>query len=197
MCRKVLVFVFAFYPLLAIGQVAFRNKLTAESRVTMNDTYELGVGLHRMLYKYIGIGGYIGYWSAFSDGGMIRASDDNNSDRSANAFIKPTVLLKYPNLFSLRECTFSFQCESGLMISARQWYQAALAGTEKNVNYHTDCLSWHFSAGLSAQYHSIGLSIFYSISNMDINRKYTNHLNEDKYEKCMVNGIGFALDFYF
>lgn len=188
---------FAFYPILVVGQTIFRNKLTAESQVTLNDTYELGLGLHHLFYKYIGIGGYIGYWSTFSDGGWIGASDDDNFNRNANVFIKPTILIKYPNLFSMRECTFSFHCEPGLMISARQWYKAVLVGTEKYVDYHTDCLSWHCSAGLSVQYRSVGLSIFYSLSNMDINRKYANHLKKIEYEKCLVNSIGIAFDFYF
>lgn len=168
---------------------AYRNSFTVEGSLSMSDTYDYAIGMHRMFCKYAGLGGYIGMWSAIPDGGMIGESGEERAEKQ-NPFVKPSIRLLSPPLFSLKKCRFSIGCEPGLMISARQKIRVLSDDSKTYKEYKTDCISWNCNWGLNLRYSVATFTVFYAISNLDVNRSYQTLQDKNSYRKKIVESVG-------
>ncbi|MDE5809299.1 MAG: hypothetical protein K2H59_03335 [Muribaculaceae bacterium] len=142
------------------------------SAATTSDTYLLEMGYHYMFSNYVGVGGTFGFWKVSSSGGRASGKgwwvDDDYNDPS-NIYIKPSVILKSPQL-----SIFSLYAEPGIMLNVP--YQKAyveLTDQFPHCEYERistnkgQWLALELRAGISADFSSFGITLGYLMSNLD------------------------------
>lgn len=168
-----------------------RNIVSVQAGFSMYETSDYSVGYHYLFCEYVGLGANIGAWAVDSSSGILGESNDDKWERQ-NAFVKPSLLLISPNLFSVKQCRFHIECEPGIVFSTRRRIRTLQSDMETYKEYKTDCISWSCDFGFAVEYKTVNFLVYYSISNLDVNRKYDSK-NQKKYSKNMVDGIGLKI----
>lgn len=190
--KKILLILAFIYPVIcnAGNDDTLRHRLTLDGSISTEDSYDFGAGYHYMFCDYIGAGAHMGIWSFFPEDGIIGETSEER-DRRENFFLRPSILLMSPDLFTLGNCTFHLECEPSIMISARQHINAYNDDDKTYHEYRTDCLSWRCDAGFGVKYRNVSFIANCAISNLDIKRKYKG--SDDSFSKKLVSSFGLKI----
>ncbi len=156
-----------------------KHECSVAANITWSDTYGLEFSYHYMPLRYAGIGLAVGSWRSLDDGPTLLEvwyGDGTDYDYSNyQLYVKPSLLLRTPPLFRIRQWEFGLHCCPTLYIGTRPrlcYTTLTPDGSVKAVDYRSDCLAWEGDFGLEIRSRRSILSLGYSLSNLDINREY-------------------------
>lgn len=168
------------------------NRASVTGALTTSDTYQLQFAYHYMVWKYLGVGGSIGWWRNWYEDGRASGPDwaiDDDDNKPGNFFLRPSAILKSPAI-DIKEIALSLFAEPGVMLNIP--YQRVCI-EKRNGLIVTDYdyvstnkgqwLAVDIHLGINADIGPCGFSLGYMMSNLDIYSQYR-HLS--------YNGVSFS-----
>lgn len=155
-----------------------RHRLGFSGALTSSDTWQAETSYHFMLTRNIGIGGAIGMWQQYFIDGYPSGNNwqiDSDDEKISNLFLRPSIILVSPRLFSLGLWNFALMAEPGVMMNIP--YQRVTIDILEG--YHTvdykhastsrgQWCAFECKAGIEANFMYGSITLGYLFSNLDI-----------------------------
>lgn len=155
-----------------------RHRFGFNGALTSSDTWQLETEYHFMFLPCAGVGGSLGLWKQYYYDGVPGGSDWEiiDDDRYiSNLYLRPSLILISPTLFSIRDANIKLMAEPGIMMNVP--YQCVGIDIYKNgrfEDYTTRSSSkgqwcaFDCRAGVNVSVGPINISAGYLISNLNI-----------------------------
>lgn len=155
-----------------------RHRFGMSGALTSSDTWQLDFTYHYMLTRNIGVGGALGTWEQWYIDGMPSGDNwwiDSDDEHIGNIYLRPSLLLVSPRLFSAGLWIFALMAEPGVMMNVP--YQRVCI--EMSENHHiTDYkyvstsrgqwCAFECRAGIEANFMYGNITLGYMFSTLDI-----------------------------
>ncbi len=170
------------------------------------DYYDVGLGYHRMLCNWAGIGGSIGCISDSSDGLLNNISsgwwdddyyyDDYYYEPPVAFYVEPSIILRTPTLFNIRNVGFGLTAQPAFRLCTNFDCNASYLKDNHryDVSYRCNNISYHLSAAIAIRFEMFEMSVGYKITSLDIDRRYS---SPGQYKRQPVQGLFMSLSGYF
>ncbi|MCM1483618.1 MAG: hypothetical protein NC043_04720 [Muribaculaceae bacterium] len=188
------------------------NRVEVSGMLTSTDSWQMEVGYHYMINRYIGVGGSFGGWKVYFEEGFPSGKNwdiESDDNKPYNLYLRPSVVLKSPAL-KVGQVDLGLFAEPGVMmnvpytrVSIRQYttwpnYEPKSVSTSKGQWCAVDV-----RAGVYANVGPCGISAGYMMSNLDVYSQYR-HLSyngipfsEFYPQKSFMQGAYLTLSYYF
>lgn len=188
-----------------------RHCLGMSGALTSSDTWQVDLSYHFMLTRNIGVGAALGSWKQYFIDGFPSGPGweiDSEDEKISNFYLRPSVLLVSPRLFSLGLWNFALRAEPGVMMNVP--YQGVCIDILED--YHTvdykhistsrgQWCAFECKAGIEANFMYGTISAGYMFSTLDIygisrNLHYNGVSFGDFYPKAgVIHGAYLSLSF--
>lgn len=157
------------------------HRASVTGALTTSDTYQLQFSYHYMVWKYLGVGGSVGWWKNWYEDGRPSGSNwsiDDDDNKPGNLYLRPSVILKSPAI-NIGQVPLSFYVEPGVMLGV-PYQRVCIEKTSGLIVTDYDYIStskgqWcaiDIHLGINADIGPCGFSIGYLMSNLDIYSQY-------------------------
>lgn len=173
------------------------------------DTYTLGIGYHYMFTDFIGLGASIGFLGDANQSNGVLGGIDNIINGEVNPYydddtFENAALYFQPSLY-LRTPTLRLKENIGLGASLMPWFRINTNhyasdyiynnGRDIEIAYRCRTFSVGVRVGPTVYIGQMGISLGYTISNMDIMREYND--NGHGFTSKPAQGFSFDLSYSF
>lgn len=213
MCRRFLLC--ALLAVLPVPLILAQSQDEERHHITFNasfgdNAFSTGIGYHYMVQPGLGLGASIGIWgdpedisNAMSEVYWDHYYDDypypyySDTDwTNISLYFEPSLLIRTPTVHLGGQCSLGLTVNPWFRIGTNHYSSAwvSLRGREKEVAYRSRLWSVGVRVGPTLRISACAISIGYEISNLDVNREYSN-LSE--YRSKPNHAVSLACAFYF
>ncbi len=157
------------------------HRASISGMLTSSCSWQVELGYHYMLNRYVGLGGSIGAWQVYFEEGMASGSNwqvESDDNRPWNIYLRPSVILKSPAL-SVKHVNLGIFAEPGLMLNipyARVWVRQDTRWPEYDLKpVSTTKGQWlgvDLRLGVYVNIGPCGFMAGYMMSNLDVYSRY-------------------------
>lgn len=188
------------------------HRASVSGMLTSSDSWQVELGYHYMLNRYVGIGGAVGSWKVYFEDGLAsgknwRIESDDNSPW--NIYLRPSVILKSPAL-RVRNVNLGLFAEPGLMMNipyARVWIRQSTQWPDYELkSVSTTKGQWlglDVRLGVYLNIGPCGFAAGYMMSNFDVYSQYRQmtyggvSFREFYHSKSFMQGAYLTASYYF
>lgn len=173
------------------------------------DTYTFGIGYHYMFTDYFGAGASIGFMGdSDQSGGVLAGIDyiingeigpyyDDDTFTNAAFYFQPSIYLRTPRLKLSRNVGLGASLTPWLRMNTHHYASDYIyhEGRDIEISYRCRTFSVGVRIGPTVYIGQMGISLGYTVSNLDIMREYDN--NGRDFTSKPAQGLYFDLSFHF